>query len=143
MSGQFNSNDELQLLNSCTIKTPKWTFDGITVNAKCVKVYDGDSATFAFLPPGSSAPFRFACRCLGYNSAEIKSKDASEKAAAVRARDHLTNRILHKIVKLKLGAHDKYGRILVDIYLDGVHINEEMVNLHYGKPYDGTGPKLY
>lgn len=137
------SNDELQLLNSCTIKTPKWTFEGHTVYAKCVKVYDGDSATFAFIPPGSSSPFKFSCRCLGYNSAELRTKDQNEKNAAIRSRDFLKSLIFEKIVQLKLGPHDKYGRVLIDIYLNDLHINHEMVRLGYGKPYDGTGPKLY
>jgi len=131
-----NPSDELQLLNSCNIKTPKWTFDGYTVNAKCIKVYDGDSATFAFIPPGATTPFKFPCRCLGYNSAELRTKNQAEKNAAIQSRDYLSGRILNKIVKLKLGSHDKYGRILVDIYLDNIHINGEMISLGYGKAYD-------
>lgn len=132
------------LVKNSTIKTPKFQFTGNTVVAKCVKVYDGDSATFVFIPPGMSQPFRFSCRMLGYNSAELRTKCNLEKSKAIAARDYLSNIILNKIVTLKLGPFDKYGRILVDVYYPNKrHINTEMVNKGYGAPYDGTGPKCY
>lgn len=131
------------LLNKCNLKTPKLSYDGHTVRAKCVKVYDGDTATFVFIPPGMKQPYKFSCRCLGYNSAEIKTKNIKEKEKAEAARDYLSNMILNKIVTLRLGKHDKYGRVLVDMYLDGLHINKHMIEKGHGVYYDGTGPKLY
>lgn len=141
---QLNILSETDVLNICTSKTPKWSFDGMTVNAKCVKVYDGDTATFAFAPYYNGSPRTFSCRFIGYNSAEIRTKNTEEKQKAIAARDYLSDLILNKIVKLELGSFDKYGRILVQVYLiDGLNVNSEMLKRGYGFPYDGKGPKLY
>lgn len=114
------------------------------VSAKCVKVYDGDTATFAFSPHSSLPPQCFSCRFYGYNSAELKSKDKAEVAKAIKSRDYLANLILNKIVSLRLGAFDKYGRVLIDAYLpNGLHVNKEMLRLGHGMPYTGVGPKDY
>jgi endonuclease YncB( thermonuclease family) len=135
---------ETDILNTCDVKTPKWTFEGSRVTAKCVKVYDGDTATFVFVPYPHSQPRSFSCRFFGYNSAEIKTEDLEEKAKGIAARDYLSTMILNKIVKLELGSFDKYGRILVQVYLpNGFHINNEMLRSGHGKPYDGVGPKLF
>lgn len=135
---------ETDILHTCTDKTPKWSFEGTSVTAKCVKVYDGDTATFVFIPYPNSQPRSFSCRFVGYNSAEIRTKDPTEKAKGIAARDYLSSMILNQIVKLDLGPFDKYGRILVQVYLqDGCHVNAEMLRSGHGKPYDGTGPKLY
>lgn len=140
---QLNILSELDLLNQCDIKTPKWSFEGRIVNAKCVKVYDGDTATFVFIPHPNTKPCSFSCRLLGYNSAEIKTKDINEKALAIASRDYLSSLILNKIITLHLGTFDKYGRILVDVYSSSIHVNSLMIQSGYGKPYNGTGPKQF
>lgn len=134
---------EIEILSKCTQKTGKLTFCGKTVRAKCVKVYDGDTITCAFIPPGFSDPYKFSCRCIGYNSAEIKTTEPHEKVKAIAARDYLRGIILDKIITLNLGDYDKYGRILVDIFYDGRHINSEMIKYGHGVKYDGKGPKLF
>lgn len=135
---------EIEILNKCTKKTPKWSFEGLTVNAICLDVYDGDTSTFAFIPYTGCEPKSFRCRLLRYNSAEIKSKDENEKRKAKESRDFLSSMILNKIVKLQLGKFDMYGRILVEVYLpDGKNVNDEMLKTGHGMPYNGTGPKLY
>ena len=136
--------DDVERLHTCDIKTPKWSFKGRKVKAKCVKVYDGDTATFVFIPFRGGDPHCFSCRFLGYDSPEIKSKDSAEKEAATKARDYLSSLILHKIIDLELNDFDKYGRILVNVYLpDGKHINSHMLEMGYGRPYQGTGLKFW
>ena len=140
----MENQTEFQLLQACGQHTPKWTFKGLNVNAKCVDVYDGDTATFAFIPPGYSIPYKFSCRLAGYNSAEMRTTNPDIKEKAMRSANYLRRRILDKIVRMKIvKMKDKWGRLLVDIYLDGIYINGEMIMLGYGKPYDGTGPKPY
>jgi endonuclease YncB( thermonuclease family) len=78
---------------------------------------------------------------LGYNSAEIKTKDLTEKAKGVESRDILAGKILNKIVHLDIGDFDKYGRPLVTVTLDGENINEWMMASGHGKPYSGAGDK--
>ena len=135
---------EMEVLNICDNKTPKWNFEGKTFLSKCVKVYDGDTATFVFIPYANCNPHKFSCRMLGYNSAELRSKDVLEKEQAKLSRDYLSTLIFNKIVRLECHDNDKYGRILVNVYLqDGTHINQEMLKSGYGKPYHGTGTKLW
>jgi endonuclease YncB( thermonuclease family) len=136
-------DQELHILEKCTIKTEKLSYCGITVRAKCVKVYDGDTITCVFFLPGFDKPYKFSCRCNGYNSAEIKTSDPDEKAKAIAARDFLSAEILNKIVTLTLGDYDKYGRILVEVSYNGKNINSEMIKNGYGVKYNGKGPKLF
>jgi micrococcal nuclease len=141
---QLHIMNDVERLNICDIKTPKWSFKGKKVKAKCVKVYDGDTATFVFIPHKGSDPCSFSCRFLGYDSPEIKSKIIEEKELAVKARDYLSSLILNQIVDLELNEFDKYGRILVNVYLpDGKHINTHMLELGHGRPYQGSGEKFW
>lgn len=115
----------------------KFTLSG-TYEAKCIKVYDGDTAHFAFKVFGDY--YKFKCRMAGYNSAELKSKDPVEKEAGTAARDFLSNLICGKMVKLEVGDFDKYGRLLVNVWLDNVHVNSLMIQDH-GKKYNGHDEK--
>ena len=106
-----------------------------------IKVYDGDSITIAsHLPIENSPLFRFSVRLNGIDTPEIKGKDEDEKAAAKEARDALSNLILHKEVILKNVGTEKYGRILADVYLDDLCINDWLIKEQYAVKYDG-GPK--
>ena len=105
---------------------------------KVVKVYDGDTITIAAKLPNVDSPvYRFSVRLLGIDSAEIKGKTFAEKEIAVRARDALHKLIFGKIVHLKKISTEKYGRILADVYLGDIHINQWMLDNNYAIPYDG------
>ena len=105
---------------------------------KVVKVYDGDTITIAAKLPNVDSPvYRFSVRLLGIDSAEIKGKTFAEKEIAVRARDALHKLIFGKIVHLKKISTEKYGRILADVYLGDVHLNQWMLDNNYAIPYDG------
>lgn len=134
--------DDIELLNADK-NVPRFSLKGITVAAKCVAVYDGDTAQFVFrLAPGQPL-YRYSCRMTGYNSAEIKGKTAEECAAAKIARDALRDQILNRIVQLQIGDFDKYGRPLVTVTLGYVNINSWMIIGGYGVEYDGTGAKKW
>jgi len=108
-------------------------------SGKVVKVYDGDTITIASKYPGvtDSPLYRFSVRLNGIDSAEIKGKTFAEKEQAILARDALSKLILNQIVVLKNLSTEKYGRILADVYLDDVHINQWMLDHKYAVPYDG------
>ena len=130
-------------LQSADIKTPKFSLKGIECEAKCVKVYDGDTAQFVFRPFSGYSHYRFSCRMTGYNSAEIKGGTAEEKSRAIAARDALKGLILDKIVTLQIGDFDKYGRPLVNVKVDDIDVNMWMLANNYGKPYNGNGEKKW
>ena len=52
---------------------PFFSLNGYKTWAKCVKIYDGDTATFAFYY--NKTYYKFRVRLAGIDTAEIKSKD--------------------------------------------------------------------
>ncbi len=136
------ADEDIELTNATT-KTPKFTLDGCVVRAKCVKVYDGDTAQFVFRHGEGRPLFRYSCRMMGYNSAEIHGESAAERAAAQLAKAALAEKILGKVVLLNIGKFDKYGRPLVVVYNDIENINKSMVAAGHGQPYTGQGEKKW
>lgn len=105
---------------------------------KVIKVYDGDTITIATRLPFPNSPvYRFPVRLLGIDSAEIKGKTFEEKACAVAARDALSAKIFGEIVVLKNVSMEKYGRILADVYLGNLHLNQWMLDQKLAVEYDG------
>ena len=107
-----------------------------------IKVYDGDTITIASkLPYPESALYRFAVRLNGIDTPEIKGKTEDEKKSAQAAKHALENLILDKNVILKNIQTEKYGRILADVYLNQLHLNQWMLDNKYAVPYDGGTKK--
>lgn len=114
---------------------PKFTFAGNDVIGYCIKVYDGDTATICMELFGQR--FKYNCRLAGIDTAELRDKDPEVKNLAIGSRDYLASLILNKTIRVVCGHNDKYGRILVDIYLDNMHINQHMIDKGYALQYDG------
>jgi endonuclease YncB( thermonuclease family) len=131
------------VLMRATKKTPKFSLDGTATFAKCVDVYDGDTAQFVFRIFPVGPLYRFSCRMMGYNSAEIKGQTEEERNKALEAKKALSDLILDKVVALKLGKFDKYGRVLVTVSVNNIDVNKYMVDNNYGKIYTGRGAKLW
>ena len=105
---------------------------------KVVKVYDGDTFTLAAKLPNTDGPvYRFAVRLNGIDTPEIKGKTATEKELAKRARDALSSLIMNKNVILKNVETEKYGRLLAEVYVDDININNYMIENKYAVKYDG------
>jgi endonuclease YncB( thermonuclease family) len=109
---------------------------------RVIKVYDGDTITIAAKLPFNDSPlYRLSVRLNGIDAPEMKGKSEDEKRAAKEARDMLSNLILNKYVTLTNIQNEKYGRILADVYLDNLWLNEWMLKEHYAVKYDG-GTKI-
>ncbi len=105
-----------------------------------IKVYDADTITIAAKLPYDSSPlYRLSVRLNGIDTPEIKGKGISdeEKAAAKVARDFLTTLIFQKYVRLENVESEKYGRILADVYVGDIHVNELLIKERYAVKYDG------
>lgn len=103
-----------------------------------IKVYDGDTITIAaYMPYADSSLFRFSVRLNGIDTPEIKGHSDEEKKAAKVSRAALNEKLLHRVVTLKNVQTEKYGRILADVYLDDLHINQWMLDNNYAVKYDG------
>jgi endonuclease YncB( thermonuclease family) len=107
-----------------------------------VKVYDGDTITIVSKLPYSGSPlYRFSVRLNGIDCPEIKGKDKCEKECAQMAKLEMTELVLNKIVTLKNIGTEKYGRILADVYINDLHINQYMLDKRLAVSYDGGAKK--
>jgi len=105
---------------------------------KVIKVYDGDTFTIVSKLPYQDSPiYRFSVRLNGIDSPEIKGKTDNEKELARKSRDALSGLIMGKIVTLKKTSLEKYGRVLADVYIDDLCINEWMIENNYAIKYNG------
>ena len=105
---------------------------------KVIKVYDGDTFTLASTLPNMIEPiYRFSVRLNGIDTPEIKGKSKTEKELAKKARDALNNLIMNKVITMKNVSTEKYGRILADVYLGDLFVNEWMIKEKYAVSYDG------
>ena len=107
-----------------------------------IKVYDGDTITIASKLPYESSPlYRFAVRLNGIDCPEIKGKDENEKECAQIAKKEMNDLIMNKMVTLQNVQTEKYGRILADVYIGDLHLNQHMIEKRLAVTYDG-GTKM-
>ena len=110
---------------------------------RVIKVYDGDTITIASKLPFVESPlYRLSVRLNGIDTPEIKGKTEDEKTAAKQVRDVLSNMILNKYITLANVQTEKYGRILADVYIGELHVNEWLVSERYAVKYDGGAKKV-
>jgi endonuclease YncB( thermonuclease family) len=67
----------------------------------------------------------------------MKGRSEEERAAAHRAQKSLEDLVLHKMVRLENRAQEKYGRLLADVYVGDIHINQWLLDKGYVNAYDG------
>lgn len=131
-----NNNEDDKELMKCNIEnTPLFSLENQEFDAKVVKVYDGDTITVAFKYFGKY--YKFNCRLLGIDTPELKSKNEHEKMLAEKAKSFLIDSIYNRKVKIQTRKWDKYGRLLVVVYLNFANINSHMIQQGFAKEYDG------
>lgn len=109
-----------------------------------IKVYDADTITIASKLPYNESPlYRLSVRLNGIDTPEMKGKGVTdeEKEAAKTARDFVSKLVLNKFVRLENIKSEKYGRILADVFVGDVHLNELLIKEGYALKYDG-GTKI-
>ena len=111
---------------------------------RVIKVYDADTITIVSkLPYDESPMYRLSVRLNGIDTPEIKGKGVldEEKEAAKQAQEFVSNLVLNKYVRLENIASEKYGRILADVYIGDIHLNNLLLKERYAVKYDG-GTKI-
>ena len=105
-----------------------------TYNATCTSVYDGDTVTLDIDLGFNFIIARQKIRLLGINTPEVRG-DEREQGLVVR--DRVRDLILNKDVILEShrDKSGKYGRWLGTIYLDGVNVNQLLLDEGLAKPY--------
>jgi endonuclease YncB( thermonuclease family) len=109
-----------------------------------IKVYDGDTITIACRLPFEASPlYKFSVRLNGIDTPEIKTKNPEEKARAQSSKNALSSLCLNRMVSLENVSLEKYGRVLADVYCDGLHLNQYMIDNGHAVKYDGGHKKSF
>ena len=101
---------------------PIFSLNGEYLLGKCVDVYDGDTVKIVMplMIDGeiTNKLFRWNCRINRVDTPEIRTKNIKEKDYGKLVRDNLRNKILNRMVYVKCLEFDKYGRLLIEIYIN-------------------------
>ena len=158
--------DNLEL---CTFdNTPKFSLENRILPAKCLDIYDGDTATFGIIISGDL--YKFSMRLSGIDTPEIRprrnnpNRDAEKKAAK-----YVRNRVLQiitdqeieleknytkkqiktllgksrKIVYLKCGKFGKFGRCLIKVFLNKEDLDDKTKSINKILLREGLAYKYY
>ncbi len=115
---------------------------GTVTVSKVTSVYDGDTfrVDIDSLPPivGKNIPIRVN----GVDTPEIRGKCQYEKDLALEARDFVRNKLANaKEIKLTNLQRGKYFRVVANVVVDGVSLEQELLDNKLAYEYDG-GKKL-
>lgn len=124
-----------------------FSFKGQTFIAKHCNIYDGDTFSVIFEYRGEIIKYR--CRCMGYDTAEMKPKKNDpnreyEKMQAIKAKnrlEYLLNKHPTKLIKIECLDFDKYGRLLIELWNNSIFLNQKMIDDGFAGVYDGGTKK--
>ena len=102
------------------------------------RVVDGDTIDVS-LNVGFDIVFNTRIRLLGINAPESRTRDLVEKEKGLAAKDWLIATITDKeiVIKTTLDKKGKFGRVLGEIFVDGVNINQQMITEGHAVVYNG------
>jgi micrococcal nuclease len=105
-------------------------------NAMVFRIIDGDTVVLD-IDLGFTIHWKSSCRLWGVNTPELRSKDESIKDNALKSRQYLVEALpLGSKVVINSKELDKYGRPLVEIFANGVNINEDIISKGLGVRID-------
>lgn len=131
------------------------SYTGRVVRAAVVDIHDGDTIRIVFVEdPAAPAPklVQHVVRINGYDSPEVHPPASDPRrdeirAAGAAARAAVADLLGFDIAKgamrgaliiAALGAFDKYGRLLAELYsASGTHVNAAMIASGFGVAYGG------
>ena len=115
---------------------------GTVTVSKVISVYDGDTfrVDIDSLPPIVGK--NIAIRVNGVDTPEIQGKCQYEKNLALEARDFVRSKLGNaKEIKLANLQRGKYFRVVANVVVDGVSLEQELLDNKLAYEYDG-GKKL-
>ena len=113
---------------------------------KVVSVYDGDTIKVVF--PLHNTLYKWNCRLGRVDTPELRTKNKLEKKYGYIVRDKLREKILNKVIKIRCGDFDKYGRLLTELYVvnenqEDESVNQWLIDNNYAFEYDGGTKKKW
>lgn len=140
----------------CTYQnTPKFSLENRILPAKCLDIYDGDTATFGVII--NHELYKFNMRLSGIDTPEIRPrKNNPNRDSEKKAAKYVRNRVLQlitdqeidlnknytrkqiknilgnsrKIVYLKCGKFGKFGRCLIKVFLNEEDLDDKTKSIN-------------
>ena len=108
-----------------------------TYNCKLDRVIDGDTVD-AKIDLGFGISVYRRIRLFGINAPETRTKNKAEKKKGLKSKQFLINALVNEdfVINTIKDSTGKYGRLLGVIYINGVNINDAMVETGYAKRYE-------
>ena len=111
---------------------------GTVIVSRVISVYDGDTfrVDIDSFPPivGKNIPIRLN----GVDTPEIRGKCKYEKDLAIKARDFVRNKLANaKEIKLNNLQRGKYFRVVANVLVDGVSLEQELLENELAYNYSG------
>ena len=105
-----------------------------TYKATVVSVYDGDSITIDWDLGAGVVLHGQKIRLYGINTPELRGDD---REAGLISRDYVREMILDKEITMKTykDKKGKYGRWLAEIFIDGINLNKQLIDMGYAVEY--------
>lgn len=147
-------------LCACPKDVPEFNFAGQNLFARVIGLHDADSLKVVFCV--GNKLYKIMTRLIGIDAPEMRTKDPTEKALSIRARDYVAAWVMPDkfqvggnytekelvaalwetpvIVYIKCGELDKFGRCLAEFYKDDVEphsLNELLKQNGFVDSYDG------
>lgn len=105
-----------------------------SVEIQVVSVYDGDTFKANIVGYPDIIGENISIRIKGIDTPEIRGGNPD---TALKARAHTERRLSEGKITLGNLERDKYFRILADVYVDGEHLGNELIEQGLAREYDG------
>ena len=107
---------------------------------KCniTRVVDGDTVD-AEIDCGFDIVFKSRIRLYGIDSPESRTRDKEEKVKGLAAKEWLSKEFYDAVDPIELQSHGKgkFGRILGEFFINGININQSMIDNGHAVEYHG------
>ena len=112
---------------------------------KVTKVVDGDTID-VIIDLGFDIMYKSRVRLFGIDTPESRTRDLDEKKFGLLSKEYLKS-ALSKAQKIVIKTHKgeetgKFGRILGEIFCDGVNVNQKMCEVGHAVAYYGQNKDL-
>lgn len=112
---------------------------------KVTKIVDGDTID-VLIDMGFDIKYASRVRLFGIDTPESRTRNKEEKVRGLLSKEYLKNAI-KKATKLTIRTHKgsetgKFGRILGEIFADGINLNLKMCEEGYAVQYYGQNKSL-
>jgi micrococcal nuclease len=107
--------------------------------SQVTKVIDGDTCD-VIIDLGFDILHKCRVRLFGIDTPESRTRDLDEKKRGLLSKEYLKEKLKSKNLTVKTYKGEetgKFGRVLGDLYADGVSINQSMVEEGYAVAYYG------